>query len=315
MKKVILACLFACCTLLCAAQFRKEDNTVALVAYWHPGDQVVLKSVMSRLQVDPDGTSELQAQATQTITLKVLEETEESYIVRISYSDIFNAGSEGNIVDELAAAITSNLTYDIQTDQFGVVQQLANPEQVLKAMRDKVPALVDGVLAKYDKKTIAEQGVDRDDVVKRFSGIFDDVAFISKNYNQYLLPLFRYHGHRFHLDHEYADGMTYYNVLDRGTLDLDTTYYFDSEDTDEHYTYVDALAQADKNQMKPFAEAMGVDDLDLTMQEVSSLRIDLATGWPNDLYNKRTVHLVDPETGDSLDLVWETGLTDVRNIK
>lgn len=221
---------------------------MALVAYWHPGDQVVLKSVMSRLQVDPDGTSELQAQATQTITLKVLEETEDTYLVRISYSDIYNAGSEGDIVDELAAAITSNLTYDIQTDLFGVVQQLANPEQVLKAMRDKVPALVDG-------------------------------------------------------------------VLDRGTLDLDTTYYFDSEDTDQYYTYVDALAEADKDQMKPFAEAMGVDDLDLTMQEVTSLRIDLATGWPNDLYNKRTVHMVDPETGDSLDLVWETGLTDVRNIK
>lgn len=81
-----LACLFACCTLMCAAQLRPEDNTVA-----------------------------------------------------ISYSDILNSGTEGNIVNELAAAISGNTTYDIETDQLGVVQRLANPDETLKAMRDKVP--------------------------------------------------------------------------------------------------------------------------------------------------------------------------------
>ncbi len=69
MKKLFLACLFACCTLMCAAQLRPEDNTVA-----------------------------------------------------ISYSDILNSGTEGNIVNELAAAISGNITYDIETDQLGVVQ-------------------------------------------------------------------------------------------------------------------------------------------------------------------------------------------------
>lgn len=299
---------------MCAAQLRPEDNTVAIVAYWQPGDQLVLKSGITRSKVNPDGTSEVTAQALQTITLRVLEETEKTYIVRISYSDILNSGTEGNIVNELAAAISGNITYDIETDQLGVVQRLYNPEQTLKAMRDKVPALVDGVLAKYDKKTIAEQGVDRDDIVARFSGIFDDVSFISENYNKYLLPLFRYHGHRFTLDHEYVDDMNYYDVLDLGTLDLDTTYYFDSEDTDKYYTYVGSLAVADKEQMKPYAEALDADDLELTFEEVSSLKIDLNTGWPNDLYNKRTVHMFDPETGEKMDLVWETGVTDRRNI-
>ena len=258
---------------MCAAQLRPEDNTVAIVAYWQPGDQLVLKSGITRSKVNPDGTSEVTAQALQTITLRVLEETEKTYIVRIS-----------------------------------------NPDETLKEMRDKVPALVDGVMAKYDKKTIAEQGVDRDDIVARFSGIFDDVSFISENYNKYLLPLFRYHGHRFTLDHEYVDDMNYYDVLDLGTLDLDTTYYFDSEDTDKYYTYVGSLAVADKEQMKPYAEALDADDLELTFEEVSSLKIDLNTGWPNDLYNKRTVHMFDPETGEKMDLVWETGVTDRRNI-
>lgn len=46
----------------------------------------------------------------------------EDNTVAISYSDILNSGTEGNIVNELAAAISGNITYDIETDQLGVVQ-------------------------------------------------------------------------------------------------------------------------------------------------------------------------------------------------
>ena len=52
----------------------------------------------------------------------------------------------------------------------------------------------------------------------------------------------------------------------------------------------------------------------LPYREGQILKIDLNTGWPNDLYNKRTVHMFDPETGEKMDLVWETGVTDRRNI-
>ena len=315
MKKLIALFATLALPLLCAAQLRKDDNTVAIVAYWHPGDEVVLQSAMTRKQVSEDGSEFVNAQAVQTITLKVLEETETTYTVRISYSNVLDSATEGSIANEVSSAITSNMSYEIITNQFGQVQQIANAEQNLKAMRDKIPGLVDGVLARYDKKTIVEQGVDRDDYVKRFQGVFEDVAFISKNYNIYLLPLFRFHGNRFALDREYADEVTFYNVLDRGTLDLDMTYYFDSEETDAHSTLVESIAEADKEQMKPFAEALGMDDVDMTMQEVSSLTINLDTGWPDDLYNIRTVHLVDKETGEKMDLVWETGLTDSRNIE
>jgi hypothetical protein len=316
MKKLFLGIVAALVLpLLCAAQTAQDDDLVPVIAYWHPGDELVLDFATKQTQIDPDGTEQALGFSSHTITLKVLEETDKSYLVRVSYSNVSSSASEDDIVMALSSAIAENLSYEILTDQFGSVQELAHLDETLQAMRDKVPALVDGVLAKYDKAAIKAQAVDRDDIVKRFTGLFDGPGFIAQDYNQYLHPLFLFHGHRYRLDHEYTTEQTFYKVLNLGSLDLEMGYLIDPEHCNKDYVSFSMLAEADKEQMKPFAEALdAADEADLTMEEGAALTIDRATGWPNDYYKERTISIIDKESGEVMKIVWVLGAADRRNL-
>lgn len=294
MKKLFALIAALALPLLCAAQ-EDENQKANICAYWDKGDRIVYDCSETQYRIFIDGTVEEMGSATETHIIEVLDETDKSYHLRFSYQDVYDKSSEGTILGEVVAAITGNLSFEILTDELGIIDDLANEETVLSDMRNKIPSLVDGVLSKYSNKQLKEEEIDRNDLVTRFQGLFNDSSFIINCSNKSLTPLLFYHGVALDINKEYTTDQSFYQILGDGELTLSMKYWINADEADDTFVIIRSYAEASEEQMKPL---VGDDDLLVSMEEYSAIQIHVPSGWPTEWYNKRVYHVANLEDED-----------------
>lgn len=319
MKKslTLLAGLFV--GVLCFAQ-KLSDTEVQIIAYWDKGD-IMVYDFTDKQTTTVNGEDVNTRSATEKHIVEVIGATDNSYLLRFSFEDIFNNPVVPGASLEVAQRITENMWFDTLTDELGTVQDLANIDATLEAIRATVPVMTDRVLAKYTAQELKEEGVTRDGLIQAFTQGLCREEFLEKIYEKYLLPLLRYHGARFNLDQEITVSQELVEVWGYGNVEVDWKFWVESKECTEEYAVIRSYAKAEKEALAPILKQVmlagdpsltpaELDELvagmDAQVEEYSSLLIHLESGWPLQWASHRITTLA--EDGES------TVITNVKEL-
>ena len=90
MKKLIAAAFAACLSLSALAQMM-PDSTFQVVAYWSKGDKISYQCTDRTVKKTPDGQEEVQNSSSEVRTFEVIDQTDTTYTLRLTYSDVFSS--------------------------------------------------------------------------------------------------------------------------------------------------------------------------------------------------------------------------------
>ena len=249
MKKLLFALLGS---LLSASLFAQmmPDSTYQIVAYWDKGDQVSYECKSKSVRILPDGTEVVQSSSSDTRTFEVIDQTDTSYTLRMTYADAFlsqlNLGPE---VSEAYARLMAEQKIDILTDQLGTVQGFLNLDQVLKSMEEYIPIVFESVLSKFNEKDVNAANPFLSKLKDSFIAMFTDRDKMRATYNANVSPFFFYHGARLDPKEEYVIEQEYPNVMGVQGLKADLHFWVDEEESDSVSVVIYSHAEADEDAM------------------------------------------------------------------
>ena len=303
MKKLIGAALGMILSLSAFAQMM-PDSTFQVVAYWDQGDKISYECKVRNVRILPDGTENEQFSTSDVRTFEVIDQTDTSYTLRMSYSDVSSTQLSEGLESDIFSALWCKGKVDFLTDQLGTMQRFLNWDQMLEEAAGNVPGVVDEISSSYKKKDLKELGFDREQWIERFSAMFNgDVLYsaIEKD----IVPFFYYHGIRLDPKQEYVIEKEYPEVIGSQSLNADMHFWVDEEKSDSVAVVIFSHAEADGESLIPtlrdaalsllrarlspeeYEESAPVimlqfdkSQMSITFSEDTGTLIDLGSGWP-----------------------------------
>lgn len=299
------------------------DSTVQVCAYWQKGDRAVYECKSSTVKIDKEGKETTANASSETRIFEVIDETEHSYLLQTSYKDVFSSELSMSVGADVLNRISEGITIRTQTDEFGTVEKVVNVDEVTEALRAGIPAIIDGVLAKYDKKDLKELGVSRQELIDTYTAIACRPESIVSTCMEDVAPLLLYHGARLRLDEEYSIPYELQSPLPNttGTLPLDLHFWVDEEQSDSSFVVIRSFFEADEETMMPFIRESAVnsaltaapehlsadkveEEVDrsiaeshtrVSMKQYTATVVHLDSGWTTEWWSKRIVTKTDDD--------------------
>lgn len=323
MKKLIAAAFAACLSLSALAQMM-PDSTFQVVAYWSKGDKISYQCTDRTVKKTPDGQEEVQNSSSEVRTFEVIDQTDTTYTLRLTYSDVFSSQLSLGLGADFFAKLAEQEKVDILTNEFGTIQDYLNVEAMLDNLVKGMPLILDGVLAKYSKKELKAMNFDREQWISQFTAMFSNPDVVRAACNKEVVPLFMYHGTRLDPKEEYTVENEYSNVLGDQGLTTEMQFWIDQEMSDSVSVVIRSHAEAGNKVLLPmmlnaalatmratvpeeqYEEAatailsqLSTDKTKTTFTEDTAILVDLASGWPIQYVYDRTISIqMDGETTD-----------------
>ena len=325
MKQTLLAAIATLLPFLASAQMM-PDSTVQVCAYWHKGDQAVYECKSTTVNIDKDGTETTAKASSETRIFDVIDETDSSYILQTSYKDVFSSDMSLSVGADVLSKVAEGIVIQTQTNELGTIQDIVNLEELTDAIKRTIPVSVDAVLAKHDKKTLKELGLNRQSLIDTYTDLLSRPETIVTACLDDVVPLLLYHGARLRLDQEYSVKQELNSPLPNttGKLPIDMHFWVDEELSDSTHVLIRSYFQVDSDALMPFLrESMLVatktflpendllDDLEkeidkgiaeshmqATMEQFTATEIHLDSGWTTQWWSRRrtTITTDDGET-------------------
>lgn len=328
MKKLMTAMLGIFLSLSAFAQMM-PDSTFQIVAYWDKGDKISYQCTDRTVKKSSNGKEEVQKSSSEVRTFEVIDQTDSTYILRMSYSDVFSSQLSLGMGADIMAKIAEQEKVDILTNELGTIQDYLNVEEMLDHLVKGIPMILDAVVAKQDKKELKAMGFDRNQWISQFSAMFSNPDIVVAACNKEVGPLFMYHGTRLDPKEEYVVENEYANVFGAQGLTTQMHFWIDSELSDSVSVVIRSHAEADTETLLPmmrdatltalratlsedqYEEAAAMvlmqfnkDKTTVSFAEDTALEVDLGSGWPVQFVSDRTVSIqMDGETTDVVSTV------------
>ena len=293
-----------------------QDSTVNIIARWKAGDKYAYEYSAKEFKTVNGDTTEVSF-SNAIYIYEILEETENSYKVSVSYKDEYSSDQMNNMLNDLLAERYGDPKVIFTTNQYGTLQSIDNVQE----LSDQIVSIIDEmveILIKNDTEGALEG--QRDFLKEYFKQTFGNHDTVMKIFAEDIGRVLYFHGCGLKLDQEYTGQIqvpSIYPGVDQ-PLPANVTIWADSEFTDEYsivcrsYTtlskdgFVEVVVNAIKNNLNTQVTAglISEDDvkaalpeieksaqsLECNMDEYSTAEIHAATGWPlNVWYDKDVV--------------------------
>ena len=108
-------------------QINIQDSTAKVLSYWYLGDQYDYEVSMQKLQISEADTLSNET-FTYDVNVSVIDSTENSYTVRWHYKN-YNSDSDNPVIQKIIST-SEDIKVDIITDELGIIESIANWEEV-----------------------------------------------------------------------------------------------------------------------------------------------------------------------------------------
>ena len=294
----------------CSAQMM-PDSTVQVVAYWSLGDKYSYQVVEEKGNISGTDTT-ITEKSAEILTLEVVDETDSTYTLRVSYDDFQHSDYARMAVNEAIEKIYGKTWFNVVTDMYGTFLRVEMPETFSQAGA--------GIISEAVNSIAREKGLSREakrTVESMIGSLIAPDAFTLAAIGD-IAPLLFFHGGRYALSEEieYEEDM---NLLfgSGGTIKANGRAWVDEEYTDEESVVMRIYRTPDQDSLRPYfvslfssilqaiaPEATGLENLDgmsslfnMDMEDYIVEEIHLDTGWP--LYYEQTRY-VEVWQGDEL---------------
>ncbi len=320
MKRLIPILIGMLTTFVAMAQ-EAQDSTVNIIARWNAGEKYAYEYSQKEIKIVNGDTTEVSY--TNAIHIyEILEETETSYKVSVSYKDEYSSDPVNNLLSDLLTERYGDPKVIFTTNQYGTLQSIDN----IQELSDQIVSIIDDmvkILINVNEETPMEQV---DMLKEQLKTMFSNHDTIMQIFAEDIGRVLYFHGCGMKLDQEYTGQIqvpSIYPGVDQ-LFPADVTIWADSEFTDEYSTvcrsyttvsneeFKNVIGKTVINNLKTQAAAAGLSEEDLqaallevektvqslecSMEEYSTAEIHNVTGWPlNVWYDKDTVIKVEDQ--------------------
>lgn len=314
MKRLIPIVIGMLSTVVAMAQ-ETQDSTVNIIARWNAGEKYAYEYSQKEIKIVNGDTTEVSY--TNAIHIyEILEETETSYKVSVSYKDEYSSDPVNNLLSDLLTERYGDPKVIFTTNQYGTLQSIDN----IQELSDQIVSIIDdmvNILINVNEETPMEQV---DMLKEQMKTMFSNHDTIMQIFAEDIGRVLYFHGCGMKLDQEYTGQIqvpSIYPGVDQ-LFPADVTIWADSEFTDEYSTvcrsyttvsneeFKNVIGKTVINNLKIQAAAAGLSEEDLqaallevektvqslecNMEEYSTAEIHNVTGWPlNVWYDKDAV--------------------------
>ncbi|MCQ2142101.1 MAG: hypothetical protein MJY83_07130 [Bacteroidales bacterium] len=291
------------------------DSTANIVAYWSKGDKAIYEMKYTKEKTDSDGETTVERSTSETRIFEVLDSTATGYAVRVSYDDYFDSqlaiqfGVSANLLSELS----SSITVDFLTDEFGAVQSLVNVEEQIEGFKKVIRFAIDAAFKdKQQKKAYAAEGITKQALYDSLCEQFCNEETMTRIISEDVTPLLYFHGGRYDIHEEFEYKKPIPTLTDGDVLEVTEKFWIDEELTDDEQVVFRRYCHIDSEDYLPLAKAYSYslvaqnytegelaeiyaeidkiyDELQVTFDEYSAVRIDFETGWPLEYYYQKVI--------------------------
>jgi hypothetical protein len=320
MKRLIPIVIGMLSTVVAMAQ-EAQDSTVNIIARWKAGEKYAYEYSQKEIKIVNGDTTEVSY--TNAIHIyEILEETETSYKVSVSYKDEYSSDPVNNLLSDLLTERYGDPKVIFTTNQYGTLQSIDN----IQELSDQIVSIIDDmvkILINVNEETPMEQV---DMLKEQLKTMFSNHDTIMQIFAEDIGRVLYFHGCGMKLDEEYTGQIqvpSIYPGVDQ-LFPADVTIWADSEFTDEYSTvcrsyttvsneeFKNVIGKTVINNLKTQAAAAGLSEEDLqaallevektvqslecNMEEYSTAEIHNVTGWPlNVWYDKDAVIKVEDQ--------------------
>lgn len=292
-----------------------QDSTVNIIARWNAGEKYAYEYSQKEIKIVNGDTTEVSY--TNAIHIyEILEETETSYKVSVSYKDEYSSDPVNNLLSDLLTERYGDPKVIFTTNQYGTLQSIDN----IQELSDQIVSIIDdmvNILINVNEETPMEQV---DMLKEQMKTMFSNHDTIMQIFAEDIGRVLYFHGCGMKLDQEYTGQIqvpSIYPGVDQ-LFPADVTIWADAEFTDEYSTvcrsyttvsneeFKNVIGKTVINNLKIQAAAAGlseeelqaallevektVQSLECNMEEYSTAEIHNVTGWPlNVWYDKDAV--------------------------
>jgi len=313
MKRIFLIVIFlgAFCG-LCSAQMM-ADSTVQVVAYWALGDKYNYQVEEQKGVISGTDTTIVEKSA-EIITLEVVDETDSTYTLRVSYDDYQHSDYALMAANDAVEKLFGKTWFNVVTDTYGSFLRVEMPDTYTQAGQAMISETINSVVS---EKGLPEEG--KQMVTAVVESMISPESFTTAAIGE-IAPLLFFHGARFSLPDEYEyeeDMMTVFG--DGNIIKANGRLWVDEDLTDEVSVVMRIYREADQDSIRPYLvnlfasilqaaapemtemdkdemdEIYELFDIDLADYVVEEIHLD--TGWP--IYYQQTRY-VDVWQGEEL---------------
>ena len=292
-----------------------QDSTVNIIARWKAGDKYAYEYSSKGFKTVNGDTTEV-SYSNAIHIYEILEETENSYKVSVTYKDEYSSEQLNNLLNDLLAERYGDPKVTFTTNQYGTLQSIDNVQE----LSDQIVSIIDEmveILIKNDTEGALEG--QRDFLKEYLKETFGNHDTVMQIFSEDIGRVLYFHGCGMKLDQEYTGQIqvpSIYPGVDQ-PLPANVTIWADSEFTDEysivcrsHTTlskdgFVELVVNTIKNNLNTQVTAgliseedvqaalpereKSAQSLECNMDEYSTAEIHAATGWPLNIWYDKDV--------------------------
>ena len=293
-----------------------QDSTVNIVAYWQAGEKYAYEYSAEEYEIVNGDTTEVSY--TNSIQIfEILEETETSYKISVSYQDEYSSDPLSNALNALIEERYGNPEVIVITDQTGSLLRIDNVEELRDQIISVLDEVVDLMIKNDEGSEVAEE--QKAFVKDYLKEMFSNLETISSLFAEDIGRVLYFHGCGLELDKEYTGQIEIPSIfpgVDQ-LIPANLTIWADSEYTDEYSTVCRArttisvesfrnfLTEYSTRKIKMAGEAgleeesvqaaiaevqKAVNALEGSLNEYLTAEIH-ATGWPLTVIYDKVVHI------------------------
>lgn len=319
MKRGLILSVLALVTSVAAYAQMMPDSTVQVCAYWAKGDHVEYDCLNTQYNVDQYGNESGRQETSETRVFDVLEETDESYTLRMSFRNINSPSPYDFFTDEQFKKINENYSITVVTNQYGTITDIPDVVVDGNPFFATLDEISEDAWKNIDKET--RKAISKDDFISSLRNLYSSEETVASTVLKDVTPMLLYHGARLDTSLVYPYKKTFFDLFGgKFTFTTEAEFWVDEEYTDSVSVVIHSDAILDKEDLFPvlidntvkeaqanadeYGEVLTEDDIanitdefnnqiiDMTIEEYTSIEIDLYDGWPIQWFSTREVTVV-----------------------
>lgn len=220
------------------------DTTVQVCAYWSKGDKAVYEYRQKTTNKSPNGEETVKKTSAETIIVDILDSTETSYDLLLSYRDCKQDQDSNNTpLNETLTKLAESVKIKVKTDECGSILGIIDMGETLSLMDDFLVKYIDEVYAKNEQMSLATP---KENFLNTMRSIITPEYLKSACIDE-LSALLIYHGSRMDINSEYEAEQRY--SIGNTTIEGTMKFWVDIEESDSAYVVIRSYTKVDGDEI------------------------------------------------------------------
>ena len=293
-----------------------QDSTVYIVAYWQEGEKYAYEYSSEEYTIVNGDTTEVSY--TNSIQIfEILEETETSYKISVSYMDEYSSDPLTNALNAYFEERGNDFKLIVTTDENGSIQGVENAREISDQILGSLDEIIDIMMKNDGDSAEAEEG--KAFVKDYFKEIFGDPEIVASLFSEEIGRMLYFHGCGLELNQEYTGQIEVPSIFPGVDIPIpaELTIWVDPEYTDKYRTVCRAVTSISAEDLRNFvieqatqkikqAGDAGLDEesvqaaIDQVQNVVNAIECSMieyitvenhASGWPLKVLYDKIVHV------------------------